>query len=401
MSFLIPLLILAGVALYLMTPQERMRLLRAALATVGHGLHIMTQGSPESERLHEILRARTRWPLVTGAIVVVNVVVFGYMVLEPGAVSDPDTLIRWGANYGPRTTNSEWWRMVAALFVHSGLLHLLATMAGLVPLGLVLERLVGSVTFATVYLATGILAGFMSLSESALAVGVGASGAIFGLYGLMLASLIWGIAGRAAIPVPLATIKAVGMPAAVFFLYNLVSSDLSTAGELMGIASGFIGGLVLARGIAERKPPVRRIAAAAAATFVMSIASAVPLRGTADVRPALERVVSVEERTAAAYDAKVVQFRKGWISAETLAASIDRTILPELQAAHARVKALKGVPREHRPLVAAAEEYFRLREEAWRRRAEGLINASMRTLQEADRTERASLDAFRRIKQTG
>ena len=77
---------------------------------------------------------------------------------------------------------------------------------------------------------------------------------------------------------------------------------------------------------------------------------------------------------------------------------IEGTIVPELQAARGHLKAVERVPREQLPLVAAADEYLALREKAWRMRADALREASMPALREADRAERASLDAFRRIR---
>ena len=69
--------------------------------------------------------------------------------------------------------------------------------AALVQLGLILERLVGHVTFAAVYVAAGVLASIVSLSDYPMAISGGASGAIFGLYGLLLASSAWTAVHRA------------------------------------------------------------------------------------------------------------------------------------------------------------------------------------------------------------
>ena len=81
------------------------------------------------------------------------------------------------------------------------------------------------------------------------------------------------------------------------------------------------------------------------------------MRGISDVRPELARVVDVEGRTASAYGAAVDRFEIGRLTAEALAKLIERTIIPELQATHARLEAINGVPPEHQPLVAAAKEY--------------------------------------------
>ena len=115
------------------------------------------------------------------------------------------------------------------------------------------------------------------------------------------------------------------------------------------------------------------------------------------MRPALAHVVEVEGKTAGAYGAAVERFRKGRMSAEALANLIDRTILPELQTVRARLSEIDGVPDQHQPLVAAADEYLRLRDESWRQRSAALRKSSLPGLREADKTERASLEAFRRF----
>jgi membrane associated rhomboid family serine protease len=392
------LLVLSGIALYLMTPEEREQLAQAAVAAIKRAIRSAAQGS-SGEPFHDVLRTRTGFPLVTPALVALNTLAFMVMLFGPGALNDVQTLVNWGANYAPRTTNGEWWRLIATTFVHAGMLHLFATIAGLVPLGLILERAVGRVTFATMYIAAGIAASVVSLwTTSPLSVSVGASGAIFGIYGLLLASLIWGVFSPPDVPIPVLTVKRIAAAAGVFFLYNLLTDDVGTASELAGLATGFLGGLVVARGVTREKPPVRRAAFAMAATIGIAVLCAVPLRGIVDVRPELARITAVEERTAGTYDAAVAKFRHRRITAEALIELINRTIMPELQAARARLKALSGVPREQLPLVAAAETYFELRELSWRRRAEGLLKSNLDKLREAEQTERAALGAFERMR---
>lgn len=426
---ILAVLVVCGVAFYLMTSEERVRVIRAALGVMWQ-VKDAAQGGPDWELFRAALLARTRWVVVTPALVVLNATIFGFMLFGAGAPSDPETLVGWGGNFGPRTTNGEWWRLVTPLFVHSGMLHLLANVAGLVSLGVILERLVGGFAFAAVYVAAGILAGLVSLSASPVEVSVGASGAIFGTYGLLLASSIWGMVHRTPVTIPLIAVKRLGPPAVVFILYNMATDNLESAAELTGLVAGLVCGLVLARGVSDRKPPARPVAAAMTATVMIAVVFAVPLRGIADVRPEIKRVVAVEDRTASSYEAAVAQFRKGRITAEALAQLIDRTIVPELQVADAGLKALHGVPPTHQPLVAGAQEYLRLREKSWRLRAEGLHQmhilalrqtvrtnpgsdeggrlrveelhkANQLTLGSAETAERASLEALQRIRPAG
>ena len=83
------------------------------------------------------LRARTPIAPVTPVLAVLNIVVAIGLVAHPNLLGEPDQLISWGASFGPRTANGEWWRLFTSLFVHASVLDLLITLAGhcrLIPL---------------------------------------------------------------------------------------------------------------------------------------------------------------------------------------------------------------------------------------------------------------------------
>jgi membrane associated rhomboid family serine protease len=397
--FLLALLVLAGAALYFMSAEERTRLARLTVAHVGNAMRAVSQVASSGGPFDDMLRARTGPAVVTQLLVALNVLIFTRMLFDRGALNDAQTLIDWGGNFAPRTTNGEWWRLITAMFVHQSVLHLIATIAGLVPLGLILERAVGRIAFAAIFLSAGLLAGVAGLwTAPAMSVGVGASGAILGIYGLLLASLIWGLVSPSGVPVPWMLVKRVAAAAVPFFLYNLATDRLGTVSALTGFGTGLLGGLMVCRGVTREKPAVRRAALWMAVTVSFAAAAAAPLRGIIDFRPEVARIAAVEERTAASYDEAVARFRLGRVPAKVLVQLIDRTIVPELQAVRARVSALRGVPAEQAPLAAAAEEYLQLREASWRRRAEGLLKSNGVILREADRTELAALAALRRMR---
>lgn len=391
------LLVLLGAAYYFTTPEEKARFVRAVLRGTRQLADAAVHLRPERGPFGDALRERTPWALVTPAIVALNIVIFVFMLFGAGAPSDPNTLVGWGGNVGPRTTNGEWWRLVTAMFVHSGALHLIANIAGLVQIGLILERLFGRFAFATVYLAAGLISSLVSLFTHPVNVSAGASGSVFGVYGLFLAALITGIAVRSTLTFPLMTVLKLGPAAGLFFLYSMAAGFDGPA-EIAGLAVGLVYGLVLAKDLGARTPPPLRVSATMGIVVLLAIASAVPLRGVADVRAEIERVAAVEHRTASSYDAAVGRFRNGEISIGALAQLIDRTILPELRAARAHLKELERerVPREQEALVVAADEYFRLREESWRVRADALRKASTARLQQADEAARVSLRALER-----
>ena len=188
MMILIAILVLGGYALYTMSPEERTRLKERLVETAWRARDEAARRHAEPEPFRDALRERTPWPLVMPVLVAVNVLVF----LAMGWGGDePEALVSWGASFGPRTTNGEWWRLIASMFVHTGTFQLLVNGAALVQLGLILERLVGHATFAAVYVAAGLLASIVSLSDYPMGISSGASGAICGLYGLLLASSAW------------------------------------------------------------------------------------------------------------------------------------------------------------------------------------------------------------------
>src|SRR6185503_4345933 len=96
-SFL-ALLLVVGVVLTAMAPEARERLRQVVLAALATIKREATRSRPENDQFREALRARTRWAVVTPALIVVNVTVFFLMVRDAGAVSDPETMIRWGGN---------------------------------------------------------------------------------------------------------------------------------------------------------------------------------------------------------------------------------------------------------------------------------------------------------------
>ncbi len=393
MTFLVLLAIAAFFGYRVTTPQERARMAEAAVVLAERGRKtLLTEWSAQGP-FQQVLQARTRLALATPALALLNVLIFVLMVFSPGAVSDPEVLLGWGASLGPLTTNGEWWRIVTSLFVHSGFWALVMTLIGLVQVGLVVERMAGPLTFAAAYFTAGVLGNLVSVSSSPLAIQSGATHGVLGVYGLAAASFIW--AFRSPIAPPLVALRTMAPAVGLYLLYNF--TDLTSSNNLVALSTGAIGGLALGRGLGQSKPPLRRLTIASAAALVLAVAAAMPVRGIADVRPQLASVVEAEGRTVGAYEVAIGRFRKGRMSAEALATLIDRTIVPELQTLRTELAEISGVPDQHQPLVDAADEYLRLRDEGWRQRAAALRKSSLPGLREADKTERASLEAFRRF----
>ena len=226
-------------------------------------------------RLEDLLGRRIARPAVTWLLIVANTLVFGAMVVNGADLwhSPSGVQLAWGANFGPATQDGEWWRLGSAMFIHFGLLHLTFNMWALWDGGRLVERMYGHVRFIVLYLASGLAGNLLSLVvQGNEAVSGGASGAIFGVYGALLACLwrerrnlhieefrwlFWGALAFSAVSIALG------------FVIPGIDNSAHIGGFITGILGGFILALPLTgAGRLARRPRL-------AATVVLALAVAV------------------------------------------------------------------------------------------------------------------------------
>jgi rhomboid protease GluP len=390
---LVFVLVVLALALRGMSSEERVRFGKTILAGLRFIGDSITKPPSGGESFYAALKARTKWTVVTPSIVGAYVVVFVLLVIGSGDLSDPQTLVDGGGSIGVRTTNGEWWRLFTATFVHAGLVHLVAEIAGLMQVGLLVERLVGRLAFAVVYVASGVLVGIWQLNLHPVSIHAGAAGAIFGVYGLLLASLLLGVVQRSTLTVPVNVLKGLWPGVTLFVVYNMLTEGLVSDAMQAGLVVGFIGGLLIAVRVISDKPPVRRVFAVSAATVAIIAVLAAPLRGLADVSSEVARAAATEERTSRSYDEAIERFKRGRVNAQELATIADG-IFSELQSLQAELGALANVPPEHWPMLNKASEYLASRQASWRLRAEGLRAGRAQTLQQADAAEQSAKAAL-------
>ena len=191
--------------------------------------------------------AAPRKPVVTTALIGINVAIFLAMVASGISFMSPtaEQVFRWGATYGPITTQGQWWRLFTACFLHFGIIHIAFNMYVLYQIGYFTERLFGSPRYLAVYLIAGIGGNIVGLLLHPNVVAAGASGAIFGVYGGLLAFLL----RRRGVVNPQAA-KAVSRSVFIFLAYNLFygladpHTDLTA--HIGGLVTGFLAGLLLA-----------------------------------------------------------------------------------------------------------------------------------------------------------
>jgi len=125
---------------------------------------------------------------ITYGLIFINTLVYGVSIFYTGQVIDMPAreLVDLGAMFGPFVTlGGEWWRVLTAMFLHGSMTHLLMNMFSLYIVGRAMELYLLSREYLLIYFITGILGGLVSLYFHPITVGIGASGAIFGIFGAL------------------------------------------------------------------------------------------------------------------------------------------------------------------------------------------------------------------------
>jgi membrane associated rhomboid family serine protease len=198
---------------------------------------------------------------LTHVIFGINVAVFLGMALATSSAMDfpgPD-LVRWGANFGPYTLSGEWWRLLTSIFVHGGIIHIAFNMWCLWNLGALCESLYGRWTYAAIYLISGVGASLGSVVWNPHVLSVGASGAIFGLAGALIAAFKLG-----EFSVPRAALSGTLRSLAMFVFYNLIFGAVigttDNAAHIGGLITGLILGALIALVAPQSDHAPRRVA---------------------------------------------------------------------------------------------------------------------------------------------
>ena len=127
------------------------------------------------------------YPL-TYSIIGINIFLFLISAILSRSIVDMDmqTLVDMGALYGPLTVlKGEWWRLFTAMFLHGGMTHILMNMFSLYLIGRGVEVYFEKKAYVSIYLFSGLIGGLASLYMHPNTVGIGASGAIFGVFGAL------------------------------------------------------------------------------------------------------------------------------------------------------------------------------------------------------------------------
>lgn len=180
-------------------------------------------------------------------LIVVNVLAFLFEIYA-GGWNDPNVLHRIGAvEPDAVVTQYEYWRLLTALFLHGGFLHLGFNLFALYVLGPPLERSIGTIRFLACYLISGLAssAGVVALNEAGLVQVsqlIGASGCIMGVVGAWAGFLL----RHRHAPFAKQRLANIGLIVAIQIAFDLSTPQVSMAAHMCGLVAGFFLGLLLA-----------------------------------------------------------------------------------------------------------------------------------------------------------
>jgi rhomboid protease GluP len=200
------------------------------------------EAAPPPERR----RPRGRWAFAPATYVLlgINCLVFLPMFANSGV---NELVLTLGSNWGKRElVQGEWWRLLTAIFVHNGFIHIASNMWCLWNLGLLGEPLLGSWGMLAAYILTGVSGNLLSTATHPNSPGVGASGAVFGLAGVLIMLL-----KSPLLPVPPEELKRLRRSVIWFAVLNFVIgggvmlAHTSVQIDNMAHLGGFLCGMAL------------------------------------------------------------------------------------------------------------------------------------------------------------
>ena len=364
-------------------------------------------GLAERRELNAALRQRQPHATATWVLLAVNIGIFIAMAIAAGHTGPfpSKLLIGWGALFAPHVADGGWWRLFTAAFLHGHALHLAFNMLALTLVGPVVERTLGTRTFLIFYVAAALAGSALSLWVHPITASVGASGAIMGLYGVLLALML----GREPStpqtleePAPFVSRRLLynhlpgAVPAvAATLLFGWFDRRADNAAHVGGFLAGCLFGWIAGRDIEWRRPSWQVAGFAVAVALGCCAVSLATQRDFADARPALMDIFIVDSQATAQYSTLV----KSRSNPHSITRTIEQEILPAFSREHDRLESLGRVPPEQEQMLADLRQYLLLRESYWRQRAAAGDRTDAATRQQLDTADHAANVVMRRLLQ--
>lgn len=217
---------------------------------------------------------------VTAALLLAIGVVYAISVAQGGAASlidgpPIDVLVKMGANVPALIAAGEYWRLLSSMFLHANLLHLAFNGYALYVIGTVIEAELGRWRYLAIYLVAGLFSSAaVYMFSNVFVPTVGASGAIFALFGVFVAYNY----RRRHNPFYAARMRSMAILIAVNLVFTFGVASISRAGHLGGLAAGVVIGLAF-DGFGDRVSRTQAFTAAIVGLAVLTVVMVVVRTG--------------------------------------------------------------------------------------------------------------------------
>lgn len=357
----------------------------------------------QAQRMAEFLRQLMPYTprvYMTWALIAINVAVWIAMVamgIKPLSPATVD-LLRWGADYAPRTTNGQWWRVLSSTFLHAGVIHLAMNMAVLASIGPFMERLLGNFGFIVLYVFAGLTGSLLSLAHAPTIVSVGASGAIFGLYGALLGFLL-----RSRGTLPKDILQQLLRMAGAFVVYNLLFgmgvAGIDQAAHIGGLVGGFVGGLVLGHPLepaafAQRSLRSASLGVLTAAVFALAV---VALPKHVDFQAEVHAFGTVEDRLIKQVVDLAKRNEAGKVTNAEFASTLEKDVLPAWNSQLTHLRGLTGLDARESRIRGRLLDYMQARADGWQLIVDGVKNHDNALIEKARDKQREADELAKKV----
>lgn len=276
-----------------------------------------------------------------------------------------DSLVVAGGNFPALTLNGEPWRLVTSMFLHGGIVHLVMNMACLIAAGQNVEYAFGRRSFLAIYLCAGLVGSIFSAARAEMVVSVGASGAVFGIFGAHFAYLL---THRDQLAPDARGTQLKNL--AIFMGINLVGGLAGKGIDVLAHVGGLVTGFMIAF-MAERRLDVTESARADAVRLKRVLVGS--LLALAVVGVGLVVLPNAESEVVAQFQSKMERFavsesvlidkqnsffQRSDATLEEAVKLVDDELLPGWRALAADVGEISGLPSELQPRHRAIMDYI-------------------------------------------
>lgn len=212
------------------------------------GLFVVLEGELKRYVQHT-KKTISRVTPVNAGIIAINLLVYVAIIVinrDMLAVYDTDVMLSMGAMSYETVMQGAWYQLITSMFLHFGMGHLGNNMLLLAYTGYELEKRIGSIPYLFIYLGSGLLGNIASLiyyhGQGEYVVSAGASGAIYGVIGALLVTLIMAHKNTRNLSPNRIVVMIV-----ITIYHGMTSTGVDNAAHIGGLLAGILGGILLSK----------------------------------------------------------------------------------------------------------------------------------------------------------